>query len=226
MRARRCWTSSSSAGITPIRKGSIPPRSSIGNGRSDRVAVELDGCGSAPRSRQVRAATAGPASQHLTTRWRICARMRRLIATGARPPSYPDICAAPREGPMDEMTKASAVPHRPERRGFDARFSGEADALFERHLRFDSVVDPAAAGARDKFEAAAHAVRDMLTQRWIQTQQTYDRENPKRVYYLSMEFLIGRSLTKNITNLMVEPVVQEAVRREGLDLMELAGQEP
>ena len=62
---------------------------------------------------------------------------------------------------MDEMTKASAVPHRPERRGFDAaRFSGEADALFERHLRFDSVVDPAAAGARDKFEAAAHAVRD------------------------------------------------------------------
>ena len=59
---------------------------------------------------------------------------------------------------MDEMTKASAVPHRPEDRGFDAaRFSGEADALFERHLRFDSVVDPAAAGARDKFEAASGA---------------------------------------------------------------------
>ena len=47
---------------------------------------------------------------------------------------------------MDEMTKASAVPYRPEHRGFDAvRFSGEADALFERHLRFDSVVDPAVA---------------------------------------------------------------------------------
>jgi len=60
---------------------------------------------------------------------------------------------------MDEMTKASAVPHRPERRGFDAaRFSGEAHALFERHLRFDSVVDPAAAGARDKFEAAARRI--------------------------------------------------------------------
>jgi starch phosphorylase len=81
----------------------------------------------------------------------------------------------------------SAVPHRPGRYGDDAvRFSGEADALFERHLRFDSVVDPAAAGARDRFEAAAHAVRDILTQRWIQTQQAYDRENPKRVYYLSM----------------------------------------
>ena len=69
---------------------------------------------------------------------------------------------------MDEMTKGirrAAIA----RRIADSavRFSGEADALFERHLRFDSVVDPAAAGARDKFEAAAHAVRDMLTQRWI-----------------------------------------------------------
>jgi starch phosphorylase len=86
---------------------------------------------------------------------------------------------------MDEMTKASAAPRHPGRSGDDAvRLSGEAVALFERHLRFDSVVDPAAAGTRDKFEAAAHAVRDFLTQRWIQTQQTYDRENPKRVYYL------------------------------------------
>jgi starch phosphorylase len=127
---------------------------------------------------------------------------------------------------MDEMTKASAVPHRPEDRGFAVRFSGEADALFERHLRFDSVVDPAAAGARDKFEAAAHAVRDMLTQRWIQTQQTYDRENPKRVYYLSMEFLIGRSLTNNITNLMLHSVVGDAARAAGLDWIGLIEQEP
>ena len=128
---------------------------------------------------------------------------------------------------MDEMTKASAVPHRPERRGFDAvRFSGESDALFERHLRFDSVVDPAAASARDKFEAAAHAVRDLLTQRWIQTQQTYDRENPKRVYYLSMEFLIGRSLTNNITNLMLHSVIGDAGRAAGLDWVGLVEQEP
>src|SRR3954454_22802297 len=176
---------------------------------------------------QGRAATAEPASQHIATRWRICARMRRLIATGARPPSYPDICAAPREGPMDEITKASAVPHRPERRGFDAvQFSGEANALFERHLRFDSVVDPAVASARDKFEAAAHAVRDLLTQRWIQTQQAYDRENPKRVYYLSMEFLIGRSLTNNITNLMLHSVVGDAARAAGIDWLGLVEQEP
>jgi starch phosphorylase len=128
---------------------------------------------------------------------------------------------------MDEMTKASAVPHRPGRYGYDAiRFSGEADALFERHLRFDSVVDPAAAGARDKFEAAAHAVRDILTQRWLETQQTYDRENPKWVYYLSMEFLIGRSLTNNVSNLMLHSVIGDAVRAAGLDWLGLVEQEP
>ncbi|MGB8485022.1 MAG: glycogen/starch/alpha-glucan phosphorylase, partial [Xanthobacteraceae bacterium] len=128
---------------------------------------------------------------------------------------------------MDEMTKASAVPQHPRGYGDDAaRFSGKADALFERHLRFDSVVDPAAAGARDKFEATAHAVRDLLTQRWIQTQQTYDRENPKRVYYLSMEFLIGRSLTNNVTNLLLDSIIGDAARAAGLDWLALVEQEP
>src|SRR6266478_967907 len=105
-------------------------------------------------------------------------------------------------------------------------FSGTNDALYERHLLFDDVVAPAAAGLRERFEAAARSVRDVLSQRWVLTQQTYDRENPKRVYYLSMEFLIGRSLTNNITNLMVEPVVREALEREGLDPVQLAEQEP
>ena len=91
---------------------------------------------------------------------------------------------------------------------------------------FDHVVEPQRATPREKFEAVASALRDLLTQRWLKTQQSYDRANPKQVYYLSMEFLIGRSLTNNITNLAVEPVVQEAIRREGLDLIELAEQEP
>src|SRR4029450_4495271 len=79
------------------------------------------------------------------------------------------------------------------------QFSGDPNALYERHLLFDNIVAPAAAGTREMFEAASRSVRDVLSQRWILTESTYDRENPKRIYYLSMEFLIGRSLSNNIT---------------------------
>ena len=84
-------------------------------------------------------------------------------------------------------------------------FTGTDDALYERRLVFDHVVDPEDAGPREQFEAVAAAIRDVLSQRWVRTQQEYDRANPKQVYYLSMEFLIGRSLANNITNLMLSP---------------------
>jgi len=106
------------------------------------------------------------------------------------------------------------------------RFSGDENASYERHLVYDNVVDPEDAEPRQKFEAVARSLRDLLSQRWIKTSDTYDRANPKRVYYLSMEFLIGRSLTNNIHNLLVEPIAQEAMKREKLDLMELAESEP
>src|SRR5262245_13598933 len=91
-------------------------------------------------------------------------------------------------------------------------FSGTADALDERHLLFDSEVVRAAATPRDRFEAAARAMLDILSQRWVMTGKTYERQNPKRLYYLSMEFLIGRSLANNMTNLLLDPLVNQAIR--------------
>jgi starch phosphorylase len=104
--------------------------------------------------------------------------------------------------------------------------TGTAHALYERHLLFDNVADPAIAGARQRYEALARSVRDILSQRWVRTEQTYERVNPKRVYYLSMEFLIGRSLTNNIANLLLSPLVSDAVKQTSLDWLGLLEEEP
>ncbi len=105
-------------------------------------------------------------------------------------------------------------------------FAGTPDASYEHHLLFDNIVDPAAAGARERFEAIARSVRDILSRRWIQTENTYAGENPKRIYYLSMEFLIGRSLANNVTNLLLDPMVKQAIKEENLDWLGLLEQEP
>jgi len=60
------------------------------------------------------------------------------------------------------------------------QFTGTGDALYERHLMFDNVADRAAVGPRERYEAVARSVRDVLSQRWVLTEKTYERENPKR----------------------------------------------
>src|SRR6201993_1464293 len=105
-------------------------------------------------------------------------------------------------------------------------FVGAADALYERHLVFDRAIDPKVASARERFEAFSHSVRDILAQRWVKTKTTYEQQNAKRIYYLSMEFLLGRSLANNITNLLLDPVVQNAIQEKGIDWLELIEQEP
>ena len=106
------------------------------------------------------------------------------------------------------------------------QFSGTDEALYERHLLFDSGVDLAAATARDRFEALARSVRDVLSQRWLLTEKTYEAKNPKRLYYLSMEFLIGRSLANNVTNLLLAPLTDQFTQDKNLNLIEILEQEP
>ncbi len=106
------------------------------------------------------------------------------------------------------------------------QFTGADNALYERHLTFDDVVAIEDAGPREQYEAVARSVRDALSQRWIRTAKTYDRENPKRVYYLSLEFLIGRSLSNNITNLTIDPYVAQIAASRHLDWVGVLEQEP
>ena len=114
----------------------------------------------------------------------------------------------------EAIRKLQPDPVRGRRKDFDE---------YERHLVFDNIVNAASIGDRERFEAAGRAVRDILSQRWILTEKTYEQRNPKRAYYLSMEYLIGRSLANNITNLLIEPAVAEAVKHRGIDWKQMLG---
>src|SRR4029450_10532767 len=104
------------------------------------------------------------------------------------------------------------------------KFSGSSDALYERHLTFDQVVPVAAATPRVKFEAVARSVRDLLSPPWITTEQTSHARNAKRIYYLSLEFLMGRSLANNITNLLLDPNWSQLCKKHRIDPLEIIEQ--
>jgi starch phosphorylase len=92
---------------------------------------------------------------------------------------------------------------------------------FLRHLTYTIVKDKYSATPADLYLALAHAVRDMLADRWLETQQTYYRNNAKRVYYLSMEFLMGRTLGNSLINLGLMEEWENALKQMGIDVREL-----
>lgn len=104
--------------------------------------------------------------------------------------------------------------------------TGTGAELFERHLMFDNIAAPGEVGPRQHYEAFARSMRDILAQRWRRTEHTYDRENPKRVYYLSLEFLIGRSLANNILNLRLDPIAKRIIDERKLDWPAIVEEEP
>jgi starch phosphorylase len=106
------------------------------------------------------------------------------------------------------------------------KLSGDSNAFYERHVAFDHVVAETETTDRDKFEAIARSVRDMLSQRWLKTDQNYRQCNAKRVYYLSMEFLLGRALANNITNLQIESEARQFAQHHQLDPLQVIEQEP
>lgn len=97
---------------------------------------------------------------------------------------------------------------------------------YDRHLVLDHAIGLQHATRRQAFEAIGRSVRDLLTQRWIKTKETHDQENPKRVYYLSMEFLIGRTLASNILNLGIEQWVDEDLQSDQRDWRAVFDEEP
>ena len=76
------------------------------------------------------------------------------------------------------------------------------------------------------FQAVSYAIKDAIVDQWMTTQKEYDKQDPKMVYYLSMEFLMGRALGNNMINLQAYKAVEEALDELGIDINVIEDQEP
>lgn len=76
------------------------------------------------------------------------------------------------------------------------------------------------------FQAVSYAIKDIIVDQWIATHKEYEKQDAKTVYYLSMEFLMGRALGNNIINMKADKVVKEVLDELGLDLNVIEDQEP
>ncbi|KAH8403200.1 hypothetical protein KR222_007268 [Zaprionus bogoriensis] len=97
----------------------------------------------------------------------------------------------------------------------------EVKKNFNRHLHYTLVKDRNVSTLRDYYFALANTVKDNMVGRWIRTQQHYYEKDPKRVYYLSLEYYMGRSLTNTMINLGIQSECEEAMYQLGLDIENL-----
>jgi starch phosphorylase len=100
------------------------------------------------------------------------------------------------------------------------------ERAFANHLLYSVGKDLYNATPRDAFHTVAHAARDRMIERWMETMRTYYRRDSKRVYYLSMEFLIGRSLVNSLLNMDCLDECQSALQSLGLDMQKICELEP
>ena len=111
----------------------------------------------------------------------------------------------------------------------------ESNLKFDKDLFKRSVVynvrtlyrkDMEEATPQQVFQATSLAIKDQIMDNWIETQKAYEKQDPKMVYYMSMEFLMGRALGNNIINLQASKPVREALDELGFDLNLVEDQEP
>ena len=76
------------------------------------------------------------------------------------------------------------------------------------------------------FQAVCYTVKDSIIEKWMETQRAYEKEDPKTVYYLSMEFLMGRALGNNLINLCEYDGVKQALKELDIDINVVEDQEP
>ncbi len=107
--------------------------------------------------------------------------------------------------------------------GFDKEIFKKS-VLFNMKNVFRKTVDEAT--PEQMYQAVAYAVKDVIIDEWIATHKTYEDQDVKTLYYLSMEFLMGRTLGNNIISIMAQPEVKEVLEELGFDLNTIEDQEP
>src|SRR5277367_2426490 len=131
--------------------------------------------------------------------------------------------AVPSSSPLDHPAHLDpALDRRLERLGL----ADKPGQWTERYLLCEQLVDPLSASSHQKFEATSRFIRDLIAHRWVMTRRVRAKSDPKRVHYLSMEFLLGRTLRNNIMNLAAEPIVRHAMLQQGWNLEALIEEEP
>jgi starch phosphorylase len=126
------------------------------------------------------------------------------------------------KGSTHKRATEAALERRLHRLGLAAHEDGWTD----RYLLCNHLLNPNMAWPRQKFEATSRFIRDLVAHRWARTRQAREQMKSKRVHYLSLEFLLGRSLRNNMMNLAAEPLVRRAMQEEGWNLEELIEEEP
>jgi starch phosphorylase len=126
------------------------------------------------------------------------------------------------EGPVTDENREPIIQVEDDRTGMSPRTLKRA--LLD-HLTFTQSKDLHSATLLDVNLALAHTVRDRLVRRWMTTQRTYNERDPKRVYYLSAEFLLGRFLGNNLMNLGVYDLAETGLREYGIELERVLDEE-
>src|SRR3984957_8917281 len=103
--------------------------------------------------------------------------------------------------------------------------AGQDDHWAERYLLCQHLIDPLEANNREQFEATCRFIRDLIAHRWVKTRRARDQAAPKRIHYLSMEFLLGRTLRNNIMNLAADSLIRDALNLQGWNLDALLEEE-
>ncbi len=150
-------------------------------------------------------------------------------ATHSGPPmTVPSTTADPtsneeqRSNEQHELAASGPRIVQPVPRGLD---TASIEDSFAHRMTYSIARDHYTATPLDAYHAVAYSIRDRLMDRWFVTQDAYYRSDVKRVHYLSLEFLLGRSMRSNLLNLGAEQAFEEAMRNIGYDLSQLEQQE-